>query len=144
LNDLLEGLKINEERFGYPVCPCRPGTGIYDQDRDIICPCDYRDPDVIDYGACYCSLYVDKKMFDAGKSSPIPERRPVEKSFPELATKQVEEKSSDSTAMEKKLWYCKQCGYTVFREEPPYICPICRAKKEFFAEIVINTQLKTN
>jgi len=36
-----------------------------------------------------------------------------------------------------KLWYCKQCGYTVFREEPPYICPICKAKKELFAEISI-------
>jgi rubrerythrin len=35
----------------------------------------------------------------------------------------------------KKLWYCKQCGYVVYRDEPPYVCPICKAKKEFFAEI---------
>jgi ferredoxin-thioredoxin reductase catalytic chain len=35
----------------------------------------------------------------------------------------------------KKMWYCKQCGYVVFREDPPYICPICKAKKEMFAEI---------
>jgi rubrerythrin len=34
-----------------------------------------------------------------------------------------------------KLWYCKQCGYVVFRDEPPYICPVCKAKKEMFAEI---------
>ena len=34
-----------------------------------------------------------------------------------------------------KLWYCKQCGYVVFREDPPYVCPICKAKKEMFAEI---------
>ena len=37
--------------------------------------------------------------------------------------------------VKKKLWYCKQCGYVVFREDPPYICPICKAKKEMFAEI---------
>jgi ferredoxin-thioredoxin reductase catalytic subunit len=54
LQMFLEGLKINEERYGYPVCPCRLGTGKLDLDRDIICPCDYRDPDVAQYGACYC------------------------------------------------------------------------------------------
>ena len=35
-----------------------------------------------------------------------------------------------------RLFYCKQCGYVVFREEPPYVCPICRAKWEMFAEII--------
>ena len=34
-----------------------------------------------------------------------------------------------------KLWYCKQCGYVVFRDDPPYVCPICKAKKEMFAEL---------
>jgi rubrerythrin len=34
-----------------------------------------------------------------------------------------------------KLWYCKQCGYVVFREDPPYVCPICKAKREMFAQI---------
>ncbi|WP_455364674.1 rubredoxin-like domain-containing protein, partial [[Eubacterium] cellulosolvens] len=32
-------------------------------------------------------------------------------------------------------WYCKQCGYVAFREEPPYLCPICKAKREMFAQI---------
>ena len=36
-----------------------------------------------------------------------------------------------------KFWYCKQCGYVCYREDPPYICPICKAKKEMFAEISI-------
>ena len=50
--------------------------------------------------------------------------------------------SPDSTSQQplkaevkKKLWYCKQCGYVVFREDPPYICPICKAKREMFEEI---------
>jgi len=68
LNDLLEGLKTNEERYGYPSCPCRMASGFFDLDRDIICPCDYRDPDVEEHGACYCSLYVDEATHGSGEA----------------------------------------------------------------------------
>jgi len=37
LHSLLEGLKENEARFGYPSCPCRFASGNFDLDRDIIC-----------------------------------------------------------------------------------------------------------
>jgi rubrerythrin len=56
------------------------------------------------------------------------------------------EKASEAKAAEqpvevkKKLWYCKQCGYVVFREDPPYICPICKAKREMFAPIEISAK----
>ncbi len=144
LQDLVEGLKTNEERYGYPSCPCRPATGVYEQDRDIICPCDYRDPDVTEHGACYCSLYVNREVYDSGKPVPIPERRPPEKMFPELATKPAEQAQiAAAQPTSRRLWYCKQCGYVVFREDAPYICPICRAKREFFAEIRIEVQQKT-
>ena len=147
LQDLLEGLKTNEERYGYPSCPCRPATGVYEQDRDIICPCDYRDPDVAEYGVCYCCLYVNKVVYDGGKPIPIPERRPTEKMFPDFTAKPAEEQKTPSSPIPRttgnKLWYCKQCGYVVFREEPPYICPICRAKKEFFSPIALDIQQKT-
>ncbi len=142
LQDLLKGLKVNEDRYGYPSCPCRPGSGIYEQDRDIICPCDYRDPDIAEYGACYCSLYVNKKIYDTGKPIPIPERRPAEKMFPELAPK-TEKETTMPHSTDRKLWYCKQCGYVVFRDDAPYICPICKAKKEFFAEVKLEIQQKT-
>jgi len=138
LDDLIEGLRTNEERYGYPSCPCRPATGVFELDRDIICPCDYRDPDVAQYGTCYCGLFVDVKTFESGKVPSIPERRRTEKMFPDIPAAQVPqetitpERAVASTG--KRLWYCKQCGYTVFREEPPYICPICKAKREFFAE----------
>jgi ferredoxin-thioredoxin reductase catalytic subunit len=146
LQDLLEGLKTNEDRYGYPSCPCRPATGVFEQDRDIICPCDYRDPDVAEYGACYCSLYVNKAVYDAGKPIPIPERRPAEKMFPELAPKPAEAKTTAPTSQPtgRILWYCKQCGYVVFLEDAPYICPICKAKKEFFAEVRLEIQQKTS
>lgn len=144
LKDLLEGLKSNEERYGYPSCPCRLASGKFEFDRDIICPCDYRDPDAMEFGACYCGLYVRKDVYESKTSlSPVPERRPMEKQARAYSMADVaEEKPSEPIASAKKpsdvklkLWYCKQCGYVVFREDPPYICPICKAKREFFAEL---------
>ncbi|MGB9915174.1 MAG: ferredoxin-thioredoxin reductase catalytic domain-containing protein [Candidatus Bathyarchaeales archaeon] len=150
LQGLLEGLKVNEERYGYPSCPCRLASGKFEYDRDIICPCDYRDPDVAEYGACYCRLYVSKEVFEGKKELPtVPERRPMEKqsrAYMATSTSKAETPMMQTTvtvkATEKeivetkpKLWYCKQCGYVVFRDEPPYICPICKAKREMFAEI---------
>lgn len=148
LQDLLEGLKRNEERYGYPSCPCRLATGNLEIDRDIICPCDYRDPDVKEFGACYCGLFVRKDVFE-GKTplKPVPERRPLEKQLRayEKPLEASAGKSSEAVALavrksleiKKKLYYCKQCGYVVFREDPPYICPICKAKREMFAELTI-------
>jgi ferredoxin-thioredoxin reductase catalytic subunit len=51
--DLLDGLLINRERYGYMSCPCRLASGNRDWDRDIICPCIYREEDVHAYGRCY-------------------------------------------------------------------------------------------
>lgn len=149
LRTLFEGLKKNEERYGYPSCPCRLASGRFEFDRDITCPCDYRDPDVEDYGCCYCALYVRKDVFEGKTSvSPIPERRPVEKqisAYSKSADTPVEGKSEtgqktiqEPSEIRKKVWYCKQCGYVCFREEPPYICPICKAKREMFAEMTIH------
>ena len=53
---LVKGLLINEKRYGYRVCPCRLASGIKKDDLDIICPCDYRDPDLNEFGSCYCAL----------------------------------------------------------------------------------------
>lgn len=51
--DILSGLLINRERYGYMSCPCRLASGNRDWDRDIICPCIYREEDVRVYGRCY-------------------------------------------------------------------------------------------
>lgn len=145
LQSLLEGLKRNEERYGYPSCPCRLASGQFDFDRDIVCPCDYRDPDVSEYGACYCALYVRKDVHEGKiELKPVPERRPLEKQSKayNVATASSEARPAPKPNKETKLsenrlklWYCKQCGYVVFRDEPPYTCPICKAKKEMFEEI---------
>lgn len=138
LRDLLEGLWENEKRYGYPSCPCRMATGYFEIDRDIICPCDYRDPDVMEHGACYCCLYVDNKTYESKEIKPIPDRRPMAKQLKAYDTIVEEPIETERARLEtdRKLWYCKQCGYIVFREEPPYVCPICRAKREMFARLV--------
>ena len=143
LADLIEGLKTNEDRYGYPSCPCRLASGKFVVDRDIICPCDYRDPDVAEYGYCYCGLFVRKDIVEENKPiESIPERRPPEKIALAHASQKIEKPPESVPALtaiplktKLKMWYCKQCGYVVFREEPPYICPICKAKREMFEEI---------
>jgi ferredoxin-thioredoxin reductase catalytic chain len=81
--ELLEGLLTNKERYGYMCCPCRLGAANRDWDKDIICPCVYREPDVAEYGSCYCNLYVSKAWNDATiPHAYVPERRPLEKRFP--------------------------------------------------------------
>ena len=78
--ELLEALINNKERYGYMACPCRLASGNREHDRDIICPCVYREPDVEEYGSCYCNLYVSKEWNDGEiPHKYIPEQRPPEK-----------------------------------------------------------------
>jgi ferredoxin-thioredoxin reductase catalytic subunit len=51
--DLLDALLFNRDRYGYMCCPCRLASGDREWDRDIICPCAYRDEDIREYGRCY-------------------------------------------------------------------------------------------
>ncbi len=78
--ELLEGLLMNKERYGYMCCPCRLAAGNREDDQDIICPCAYRELDVEEYGSCYCNLYVSKEWNDGMMAHEyVPERRPPEK-----------------------------------------------------------------
>ena len=77
---LMESLIDNKDRYGYMACPCRLANGTYEADRDIICPCVYRGPDVEEYGACYCGLYVSEAWNNGDiERVTVPERRPPEK-----------------------------------------------------------------
>jgi len=77
--ELLRGLLTNKDRYGYMACPCRLASGERDKDKDIFCHCDYREPDVREFGSCYCGLYVSEG-WNSGKVEhvEVPERRPVE------------------------------------------------------------------
>jgi len=78
--EMLEALILNKDRYGYMNCPCRLASGDREHDKDIICPCEYREPDVKEYGSCYCNLYVSQGWND-GKipHKYIPERRSPDK-----------------------------------------------------------------
>ncbi len=80
--ELMEALLVNKERYGYMCCPCRLSSGDREKDKDIICPCVYREPDMAQYGSCYCNLYVSQ-AWNRGDIPVeyVPERRPPEKMF---------------------------------------------------------------
>ncbi|MBU4002458.1 MAG: ferredoxin:thioredoxin reductase [Proteobacteria bacterium] len=80
--ELLEALLVNKERYGYMVCPCRLAAGDRSKDKDILCPCEYRNPDVKEFGSCYCNLYVSREWNQGTMAHDyVPERRPPEKLF---------------------------------------------------------------
>jgi len=132
--ELVRGLLTNTQRYGYQSCPCRLTTGSKEADLDIICPCDYRDADLNEYGTCYCGLYVSAAV--ASGEQPIraiPERR-------KPAVKNKKAKSPVPSGSTNKLplpvWRCRVCGYLCAREAPPEVCPICKAKQERFERFI--------
>ncbi|MBN1538761.1 MAG: ferredoxin:glutaredoxin reductase [Candidatus Thermoplasmatota archaeon] len=135
--ELVEGLLVNEKRYGYWACPCRVAEGDIEKDRDIVCPCDYRDPDLAEFGSCFCALYVDDEIKNGNKKArSIPERRP-DRETREHASKEKEEaitRPQEAGSFKPRLpvWRCTVCGYLAAREEPPLVCPICKAKKDRF------------
>jgi ferredoxin-thioredoxin reductase catalytic subunit len=152
---LIEGMLVNERRYGYWACPCRLASGRKSDDLDIICPCDYRDADLSEYGACFCALYVSQDVKDGKRAlRRIPERRPAEKAgAADVAAGAPPEGSALSGAAAKEpaqaetsagpaapgsaelkypVWRCRVCGYLCARDGPPEVCPICKARKERF------------
>ena len=128
---LVDGLLTNTDRYGYQACPCRLAVGEKELDLDIICPCDYRDADLVEWGACYCALYVsDEIASGAVEVQPIPERRPPEGQpvHPDGAPTIAAGLATPSLP----VWRCRVCGYLCAREHPPRICPICKAKQDRF------------
>ncbi|HSW57396.1 MAG TPA: ferredoxin-thioredoxin reductase catalytic domain-containing protein [Dehalococcoidales bacterium] len=51
--ELVKGILVNQKRYGYGNCPCRLASGSLEEDQDMVCPCDYRDADVLEFGSCY-------------------------------------------------------------------------------------------
>ena len=126
---LVDGLLTNEDRYGYWACPCRLASGSKDDDLDIICPCDYRDPDLNDWGACYCALYVSDEVLEGKRSlQSVPERRP-----PARPKRAADREPAEGI----RLWRCRVCGYLCAREHPPGVCPVCKAKRDRFEAFVL-------
>ncbi|MFA5104959.1 MAG: ferredoxin-thioredoxin reductase catalytic domain-containing protein [Candidatus Margulisiibacteriota bacterium] len=137
--ELCDGLLKNKERYGYIACPCRLASGVKKEDLDIICPCDYRDSDIEEYGTCYCGLYVSKEIAEGKKKiSSIPERRPLKEKRQNTSDNRRGRLQTAPTMDNFPLpvWRCKVCGYLCARNEPPGICPICKAEKDRFERFI--------
>ena len=131
--ELLEALIINKERYGYMACPCRLASADKAEDMDIICPCDYRDADINEFDNCYCALYVSAQIAEGKKEAgSIPERRPS-KEQRNMAKKETKTMISE---LPLPVWRCTVCGYLCARDEPPEVCPICKAEKERFQRFI--------
>lgn len=134
--DLMDGLLTNERRYGYWACPCRLADGVRELDLDIICPCDYRDPDLDEYGACYCALYVSEEVAQGRKPvQPVPERRAPERGAPAQQERSAETHQEELVGWTKSgipVWRCKVCGYLCARPQPPLKCPVCKADRDRF------------
>lgn len=146
-NDLIDGLAKNTTRYGYGSCPCRIASGMKIYDSDIICPCEYRDADVDEFGMCYCGLFVSEKIKDnPSQMRSIPERRPQEVIDASLAAAETKQTPTESlsqpppgkTTAPITVWRCTVCGYLCARELPPSICPICKAKAERFERFILS------
>lgn len=132
VESLLENIDVNKERYGYGACPCRLASGKKEKDLDLICPCDYRDMDLNDFGACFCALYVSKEVIDGTKKlTSIPDRR-----IKELEKNKETKISEPLGNLKYPIYRCKVCGYLCSRENPPEECPICHVDKDRFERIL--------
>jgi len=141
--ELVRSLLVNQERYGYWACPCRLAAGDKGADLDIICPCDYRDADLNEFGSCFCALYVSQEIAEGKKrAASIPERRPPagERRVVKAEAPSMRGGAAVGAALSGKLsqpvWRCRVCGYLCARGDAPDICPICKAKKDRFERFI--------
>lgn len=137
VRSLVRGLLVNERRYGYRACPCRLAADDKSQDLDIICPCYYRDADVVEYGACYCALYVSQAVLKGEQALvSIPERRPPIEARMARPKATGAGLNAGSLKLSVPVWRCLVCGYLCGRDGPPEVCPICKAGKERFERFI--------
>lgn len=130
VDELINGLITNKKRYGFEACPCRLCIGPEEENRDIICPCYYRDEDLAEYGCCYCGLYVNEEIFRGEKQVvPVPERRDLKsgtRKSPEVL------RSPGERGLPYPVHRCNVCGYLCARKTPPERCPVCGADQKRF------------
>jgi ferredoxin-thioredoxin reductase catalytic subunit len=132
--DLMNGLMVNQKRYGYISCPCRLAEGEKEKDLDIICPCDYRDPDLHEYGSCLCALYVTQAVASGEqKLTQVPERR-------KNSVKKEDLTNTLTGGVSIPVWRCSVCGYLTARDAPPERCPICKVTKERFKLFIASSR----
>ncbi len=129
--ELCAGLLANQDRYGIESCPCRLYTGDTADNMDIVCPCAYRDDDLAEYGACFCALYVSGEA----QTKQVPERRPpLEQRREKAKPKGID--GNAAAALPYPVFRCSVCGYLCANNNPPRVCPICKAAAERFERFI--------
>lgn len=57
---VINGLLMNEKKYGKKYCPCRRVSGNELEDAKKICPCFWHKEEIKKDGHCFCNLYVKK------------------------------------------------------------------------------------
>lgn len=55
---VINGLFLNEKKYGKKYCPCRRVSGDEAEDAKKICPCVYHKDEIKKDGHCFCNLFV--------------------------------------------------------------------------------------
>ena len=55
---VVKSLLEREKKFGFRYCPCRRITGNPEEDKKIICPCQFHRLEIEKDGHCLCGLFV--------------------------------------------------------------------------------------
>ncbi|MFA5398571.1 MAG: ferredoxin-thioredoxin reductase catalytic domain-containing protein [Methanogenium sp.] len=136
--ELVHGILTNVGRYGFDACPCRLCIGPREDNLDIICPCDYRDQDLTDFGICYCALYVSKDIATGKMPAPaIPDRRPpLGKCEPKKAEPAKPSPLTGLMNLPFPVYRCRVCGYLCARKNPPSVCPICGVSADRFEKYI--------
>ncbi|MDP3883258.1 MAG: thioredoxin [Candidatus Staskawiczbacteria bacterium] len=55
---VINGLFLNEKKYGKRYCPCRRVSGNAEEDSKKICPCAFHKEEIEKDGHCFCNLFV--------------------------------------------------------------------------------------
>jgi ferredoxin-thioredoxin reductase catalytic subunit len=64
VNTLLEGMLNNEKNHGMKYCPCRLIAKDFEQDLNLVCPCNFRIHETYqdkEDGECWCGLFIRRQ-----------------------------------------------------------------------------------
>jgi ferredoxin-thioredoxin reductase catalytic subunit len=54
---VINGLLLNEKKYGKRYCPCRRVSGNEEEDSKKICPCAFHKEELEKDGHCFCNLF---------------------------------------------------------------------------------------
>ena len=58
---VIDGVLVNEKKFGLKLCPCRLRDETKERDLELICPCNFKAQEVwTKEGRCWCGLFVKR------------------------------------------------------------------------------------